>query len=149
VPGPFLSLLDRGTAGNLEAYQGDHTKELKNYYERRDDYLYAYYENKILVTKAYWKDHAAALLQQIWDANPTYKDPDVDVFYTVYTSANAASYGQGLITLNLGLVQHTGSEDELAFVLCHEIAHQYLSHVSRRLHTMIDKMSYKGRAGFT
>ena len=55
-----------------------------------------------------------------------------DKFY-VFTSRtsvpNASNLGKGVILVNLGLINKLDSEPAIAYVLCHEIAHQVLDHV--------------------
>ncbi len=50
-------------------------------------------------------------------------------FYTVKSaSVNAFTVNQGIIFVNVGLLARLESEDQLAFVLCHEIAHYIKGH---------------------
>ncbi|MEL7163636.1 MAG: M48 family metalloprotease, partial [Bacteroidota bacterium] len=42
--------------------------------------------------------------------------------------ANAYSMGNGIFTIHLGLLQNLPTEERLAFVLCHELAHDQLKH---------------------
>ena len=54
-------------------------------------------------------------------------------------AANASSWGQGTIEINLGLIAALSSEAELAFVMAHEMAHHELDHtfeVFQRQHAM-------------
>jgi len=46
---------------------------------------------------------------------------------------NAASYGDGIFTVNLGLFQSLEMQDRIAFVLCHEMAHDQLGHQKKSL----------------
>jgi len=46
---------------------------------------------------------------------------------------NAASYGFNLFEINLGLFALLESEDELAFIICHELAHQQLLHFDKTI----------------
>lgn len=42
---------------------------------------------------------------------------------------NAVSMGEGIIALNMGLFSYIKNEDEIAFILAHELAHEYKNHV--------------------
>jgi predicted Zn-dependent protease len=44
-------------------------------------------------------------------------------------SMNASAMGDGLIVVNRGIVEYARSEDEVAFVLAHEMAHHAADHV--------------------
>lgn len=46
---------------------------------------------------------------------------------------NAGSLGHGLFVLNIGLFEQLGTVDELAYVFCHELAHDQMNHVARAL----------------
>lgn len=55
-------------------------------------------------------------------------------FYTVKSSSvNAFATGQGMIFVNLGLVAAAQSEDQLAFVISHEIIHYLRNHNTEML----------------
>lgn len=55
-------------------------------------------------------------------------------FYTVKSSSvNAFATGQGMIFVNLGLVAAAKSEDQLAFVISHEIIHYLRNHNTEML----------------
>jgi len=140
VPNSYVELIESGTESGIAAYSGDHRKELAEIFERRDEGVLSLYTSGLLLTESYWKDHIDGILDRIWTANPKYKDPGLEVYYTLNPNANAACYGQGLIIVNLGLFSYIKSEDELAFVLCHEIAHHHLNHVNTRIYTAIDKL---------
>ncbi|MRI34018.1 hypothetical protein EOPP23_13560 [Endozoicomonas sp. OPT23] len=57
--------------------------------------------------------------------------------YTFKTQLNsqqlygASTKGDGVLNINLGVIESAGSEDELAFILAHEMAHNLLHHSLR------------------
>jgi Zn-dependent protease with chaperone function len=59
------------------------------------------------------------------------------------SDVNAASYGEGTLVVNLGLIAYAKNESQVAFVLCHEIAHFMLNHfetkVKQYLNTVYSK----------
>lgn len=46
---------------------------------------------------------------------------------------NAYCYGRGLFVVTIGLLSRVHNEDELAFIICHEMAHDELSHVQENI----------------
>ena len=68
------------------------------------------------------------VLGKIIKANPVLKTDELRIFFTRDWWPNAYSMGDGSIAINAGLVVHMHNEAELAFVLCHELAHYYKSH---------------------
>ncbi|MBL7748556.1 MAG: M48 family metallopeptidase, partial [Chitinophagaceae bacterium] len=74
-----------------------------------------------------------AVLNKIITANPELKDIDARVVFTRDWWPNAYSIGDGTIAFNAGLLVFMNSEAELAFVLCHELAHYYLDHSGKAI----------------
>lgn len=68
------------------------------------------------------------ILAKIIKANPVLKAEELRIFFTRDWWPNAYSMGDGSIAINAGLVIHMQNEAELAFVLCHELAHYYKAH---------------------
>lgn len=54
---------------------------------------------------------------------------------------NAYSMGEGTIVVNLGLLQCIENEAQLAFIICHEIAHYKLGHSMKHLESYLEKMN--------
>jgi len=92
-----------------------------------------------------------AMLQRITNrlSNAVYKsalgqqvDPDVvarfknypwQIFVLNDLEPNAYSLGSGIIVISKGLIKHTGTEAELAAILCHEMSHVLLGHNEQAL----------------
>ena len=55
------------------------------------------------------------------------------IFISREFSPNASSLAEGIIFLNLGLLERLVSEDALAFVIAHEMGHDLLDHSYKRL----------------
>ncbi|WP_164972737.1 M48 family metallopeptidase [Lacibacter luteus] len=73
-------------------------------------------------------EYLQQILNRIIKANPVLKADELRLFFTRDWWPNAYSMGDGSIAINAGLVIHMRNEAELAFVLCHELAHYYKSH---------------------
>jgi hypothetical protein len=106
--------------------------------ENRDDYKKIYEErlkqikelilSSRTVTDTAVQNYLLQVIKKITDANPVLKNIDARVVFTRDWWPNAYSIGDGTIVVNAGLMVYLGSEAELAFVLCHELAHYYLKH---------------------
>lgn len=46
---------------------------------------------------------------------------------------NARSMGEGIFIINIGLLQQIRTEEELAYIFCHELAHDHLHHHAQNL----------------
>ena len=65
--------------------------------------------------------------------NNTDLPKDFKLFLTRSPQANAMSLGEKTILINEGLLVWLDSEDELGYILCHEIAHFILNHHNKKI----------------
>ncbi len=68
------------------------------------------------------------VLQKIYASNPDVDHKNFYFFFQITPLPNAVSYGNGIFTVNLGLFNYINSDDELAYILCHELSHYQLNH---------------------
>ena len=149
-PNPELGLVEQALDPRLEEhvegaskaslanYRGEHSKELRKLYGDRDAQLLARYEESGFKTDEYWQAWIDGLLSHIAEANPGKISPRQRVYINRGTSVNARCYGNGVAAIDMGLLARLSSEDEVAFVLCHELAHQILDHVDNRYAAYVD-----------
>jgi Zn-dependent protease with chaperone function len=72
------------------------------------------------------------IVDHISEKNPGFvKQQKFYVFLSRTNVPNAFNYGKGVVLVNLGMINKLHSEPEVAFVLCHEMAHQVLDHVMK------------------
>jgi hypothetical protein len=71
------------------------------------------------------------ILKRITAVNP--EATRVKVILVANPTANAYSIGEGTVVVYTGLLAGLENEDQLAFVLCHEIAHYLLEHPTKGL----------------
>lgn len=83
-------------------------------------------------------DYIKSIAATIIRANPELQGQDLRIVFSRDFAPNAYSIGEGTIALNAGLFVYLRSEAEIAFVLCHELAHFFLDHSRKK----IDKMVY-------
>lgn len=60
---------------------------------------------------------------------------DYKILLSKDSEVNACNLGNGIIVLNYGMFLAVDNEDELVFVICHEIGHQSLNHVKNGIET--------------
>jgi Zn-dependent protease with chaperone function len=58
---------------------------------------------------------------------------DYKILLSKDAAVNAYNVGDGILVINYGLFTVVENEDELMFVICHEIGHQYLNHVKKEI----------------
>jgi len=102
-------------------------KEAKEYFAR----LYYYIENLFKEGHVYLPNELTTLVESVKDRllaqEPKLKE-SIKIYLTRNTSSNAFCFADGTIFVNVGLLAILDSEDELAFIMSHEIAHYAEQH---------------------
>lgn len=70
-----------------------------------------------------------SIVSRIQKNNPSIQNRKFNIFVYRTIEPNAANYGNGVILFNLDLIASLSTEDDLAFILCHEIGHDMREHV--------------------
>jgi Zn-dependent protease with chaperone function len=73
-----------------------------------------------------------AIVAKISAANPTLAN-DVTIYIHRSSVPNAVTMSGGTVAITLGLLARLQSEDQLAFAICHELAHHYNRHQEIRV----------------
>lgn len=101
------------------------------------------FKNTIDNKKIFFHPEVSLLLDSIFkkivNANPNYKIKDIQVLLGLDHSANAYNRGNKIVVVNFPLINQLYSEAQLAFIICHEIAHQELDHVFNTIFQNINK----------
>ena len=69
------------------------------------------------------------ILEKIKHSNPLLANRITYLFTLRRSEPNATCYGNGLLMINYGIFEWMKTEGELAFIISHEISHDYLDHV--------------------
>jgi hypothetical protein len=134
IPKSFQDALNARLAHDLAGVRekGKVGAYLKTLYEKRVDAIVKTANSDLLILDGSLPEYLDVILQNIYDANPSL--PRETGIYPFRSDVpNAASFGEGTLCLMLGLLARLESEDQIAFVLCHEMAHYHLSHSLTRL----------------
>ena len=73
------------------------------------------------------------ILAEVYRANPQIAQENIRLLPTRYNVPNAVCMGEGTITFNIGLLRHLENESQIAFIVCHELAHYILDHVNKSI----------------
>ena len=117
----------------------EHKYELKKFYNSRYEYLLALGERGHYFFHEDWNNYLRNISDKIMRVNSTYDFSTIQVVLSTYHSVNAVSMGEGTVVVNPGLVTQLQSEDQLAFVLCHEFAHVLLKHSDQRVVRLLEE----------
>ena len=77
------------------------------------------------------------VLSRICQSNPELSQDGIRLLVSKSSVPNASCLGEGTIVLNLGLLSRLESEAQLAFTLCHELAHYVQNHVNENIEERI------------
>ncbi|MGB5980707.1 MAG: M48 family metalloprotease [Nonlabens sp.] len=127
----------------LDNIEGEESRKIKKFYKNLDESLI-----KGLKDKRYWFDPKTSnkldqILEVVYSSNPDlHKDKHL---WLVSNSAfpNAGCYGNGIFTVNAGLFLTQLSEGEIAFIVCHELAHLILNHSLEKISNHVVKINSK------
>lgn len=138
-----LADMEQRFQDDLTKIRGDHKKKIKKHYTTRYEGLRKRMENGHFITDESLNDYFNDILSTIIDANPLLKNKQLRLLISRYTWPNATCHGEGTIVLNLGLISRLENESQLAFVICHELAHDYLNHVNKAIRKNVLKLNSK------
>lgn len=105
----------------FEAMETRHTSTIKRF------------EHEDLLSSPFLDQYIDNILREILGHNQAIQGEEINVLLSRAPWPNASSLGEGTILLNIGLIGHLENESQLAFVLCHEIAHYLLNHVDNSI----------------
>lgn len=105
---------------------------LKSLYEKRYEYLVKSINDDLFIIDLEFTPYLQSVLDEIYNANPQLPR-DTKVYALRSSVPNAVSFGDGTLGFTLGLLARMETDAEVAFVLCHEIAHYHLEHSQKDL----------------
>ena len=85
-----------------------------------------------------WLDRMVA---EIVRGNPELSGHPFHCYFSRSAIPNASYIGEGIILINMGLFYRLADESEVAFILCHEIAHCYLQHTEKSIGKYVTAMN--------
>lgn len=121
----------------ISALGKENKDDYKEIYEQRLEQVEDVLLSSRSVTDSVAYQYLQSLLNKIIAANPELSGIDVRVVFTRDWWPNAYSMGDGTIAFNAGLLVFMNNEAELAFVLCHELAHYYLDHSGKSINKYV------------
>ncbi len=123
---------------NISTSDKDKKTDKENFYNRRNNRLTHYIENGHLIFDEDINLFFQDILDEVVRKNPSLQDLEMRLFVSRYFWPNATCYGEGTLIFNLGLLRRLENEDQVAFIVCHEIAHYYMDHVEHDMHERVE-----------
>ncbi|MEE9408073.1 MAG: M48 family metallopeptidase [Polaribacter sp.] len=125
---------------NLDA---KHRSKLKKQFRKRNETILELIKDSVFVFHKEYDTFLSNILEEINSENPTLKSKDYKFFFNRLATPNAACFGNEVFMINTGLFHFLENEDEFAFIVCHEIAHQVLNHVDNNIKKYVNTVNSK------
>lgn len=125
----------------ISALKKENIKEYKEAYENMFDVVEDFLIGTRSVTEHTADNYIKSVATKIINANPELKWLDIRIVFSRDIAPNAYSIGDGTIAFNAGLFVYLNNEAEMAFVLCHELAHYYLEHSRKKIDKFVKMLT--------
>ncbi|RYY56528.1 MAG: hypothetical protein EOO09_06200 [Chitinophagaceae bacterium] len=114
-----------------------YAKDYRDIYNRQFGTITETWKSSRPVTEPRAHQFLQSVMGKITTGNEELRNTDARVVFTRDWWPNAVSMGDGTILVNAGLVTGLDNEAELAFVICHELAHYYLEHTTKSIAKLV------------
>jgi hypothetical protein len=120
---------DKAAVDESSGRANDYARSL---YKGRFDYIVQTFNDDKFIVDSEINQYMNEILAKIYAGN---RGLPQDVSLYLYRSPvpNALSFGEGTIAFALSLLARMENEDQVAFVLCHELAHHQLKHTDLKV----------------
>ncbi|MBC7439985.1 MAG: M48 family metalloprotease [Flavobacterium sp.] len=127
----------------IQKFGNQYAKKIKELILERKKNFISKIEDSTYIFNDRINKYLNSILKEIYLPNQNISKSDFYFFINRSPIPNAACYGNGIFTINLGLFNFVNSDDELAFIVCHEIAHYLLEHNDQSLLSFIQATNSK------
>lgn len=117
--------------------KGENKKYILEIYRDRFKGLNELFETKEPLASPEAAAYLAGIANEIINKNPELKILAPRILFSRAWWPNAYSTGEGTIVFNIDLFTRLQNESQVAFVLCHELAHLYLNHSNKKINRYI------------
>ncbi len=119
----------------------EYAKDYKAIYDDQFKEIGGFWKSSRAVTSPGIYNYLQSVVQNIISVNPELKGTDARIVFTRDWWPNAVSMGDGSVAINAGLFIFMSSEAELAFIICHELAHYYLGHTPEKIKKYVETIN--------
>lgn len=139
----MLQSIQRDYERDIEKLPKENNKELKEQYTERYENLVAEIKAGAVITDTKVTDYFDNILKEILAANPDIRSRNVRLLIYRSEAPNASCLGEGTLYLNLGLINRFENESQIAFTVCHELAHLTKNHVNTAIRKTVNHLYSK------
>ena len=116
----------------IKNLSGKEKKKAKELFEGRSEFLRSLMKRGYFIYESPILDYVNTIYQKLAMANSEI-DANGLILLSRSNSINAFSAGNGILVVNLGLINQVKSVDELAFVIGHELSHDVRAHGDEKI----------------
>jgi len=127
-------------SGLLLSASKENAADYKKIYDEQYELIKDILTTSRSVTDPMAHGYLQAVLKKIVSSNTELGGLELRVVFSRDWWPNAYSIGDGTIMINAGLLIYLDNEAELAFVLCHELAHYYLNHSGKSIKSYVERI---------
>jgi Zn-dependent protease with chaperone function len=142
-PDSLFSYLNNTTQFQIDQLNGEYINQKKKFYKSRLEIITEELNDSNYVFVPELKTQFNNILNNIYTGNPELKKYNFYFLYDRSVIPNAFSLGDGIFIVNIGLLNFLESDDEIAFVICHEIAHFLNNDMENRLDKVLNALNSK------
>jgi hypothetical protein len=122
------------------AATGENKKYFREFYKGRYDFINQMFVDKELIYTDEINTYLTKIVNEIFKGNPQLKSLGTHLLFSRAYWPNAFSTGEGTIVFNIGLFIKLDNESQMAFTLCHELAHLYMKHSDKAIEHYINTL---------
>lgn len=108
-------------------------KKYEEIWDERLANIYGGIYNNNYVYSSEINSYLSSILKDIAKKNSQYLPNDILLMLDRSADINAYTSGLNIVSVNAGLLEFINSREELAFILAHELAHNYLKHTDNAI----------------
>lgn len=127
----------------LERIDSPYESKIKKIFKKGDEKVVKQIRDSAYLFNNLLDNYLDKILDNIYSNNELIDNNDYKFFIRNSIEPNASCYGNGMFEVYLGLLDTLESDDELAFVICHEIAHKILDHPLKNVTQAVEKINSK------
>lgn len=124
----WQSILQQKNLAETQTFKGEFSDQKKWLYQERLNAIMEHFDKPELITDTIANNYISAILAKLQPAIKALKSNGTTVYVSRSAVPNAYTSGLNTVFLNAGLLTRIENEAQLAFILCHEIAHIFLNH---------------------
>lgn len=124
----WQSRLEQRNFEEVQGFTGEFAEQKKWLYGEKLKSAMEHFDKPELITDPAVNNYISAVMLRLLPAVKVFKAEDISVYLSRSGIPNAFTPGYNTVFINAGLFTRIRNEAQLAFVLCHEMAHLFLNH---------------------